>query len=145
MSSRSLAIIYVIAAVVAVAGLAEATYLTLLNLLGETAVCGASQGCAEVLGSKYAKIGPIPLAGLGAVAYFAVFSFATFAACGYAHARKFFAGSVFAMFAATLFLLYLQAFVLHAFCRYCLISAALIFFLTGVATVAPIASDPRDP
>jgi len=145
MSSRSLAIIYVIAAVVAVAGLAEATYLTLLNLLGETAVCGASQGCAEVLGSKYAKIGPIPLAGLGAVAYFAVFSFATFAACGYARARKFFAGSVFAMFAATFFLLYLQAFVLHAFCRYCLISAALIFFLTGVATVAPIASDSRDP
>lgn len=145
MSSRSQAIIYVIAAVVAVAGLAEATYLTLLNVLGETAVCGASQECAQVLGSKYAKIGPIPLAGLGAVAYFAVFSFATFAACGYARARKFFTGSVCAMFVATLFLLYLQAFVLHAFCRYCLVSAALIFFLTGIAIVAPVAADFANP
>ncbi len=143
MSSRSQTVIYTIAAVVAVAGLAEATYLTLLNLLGETAVCGGSLGCAQVLGSKYAKIGPIPLAGLGAAAYFAAFSFATFAACGYSRARKFFAGSAFAMFAATLFLIYLQAFVLHAFCRYCLISAALIFFLTGIAIVAPIASDSR--
>jgi uncharacterized membrane protein len=141
MSSRRQTVIYAIAAVIAVAGLAEATYLTLLNLLGETAVCGASQGCAQVLGSKYAKIGPVPLAGLGAAAYFVTFTLATFAACGYSGARRFFAASVLAMFAATLCLLYLQAFVLHAFCRYCLVSAALIFFLTGIALLAPIASD----
>ena len=145
MSSRSQAVIYAIAAVISVAGLVEATYLTLLNLLGETAVCGASQGCAQVLGSKYANLGPIPLAGLGAVAYFAAFSFAIFAAFGYSRARTFFAGSVFAMFVATLCLLYLQAFVLHAFCRYCLISAALIFLLAGIAIVAPVASDSRAP
>ena len=73
MSSRQRqAIIYTIAMVIAVAGLAEATYLTLLNLLGETAVCGARWRCAQVLGQEaYAKIALSPLAGPhGAAAYF---------------------------------------------------------------------------
>jgi len=54
---------------------------------------------------------------------------ATFAAFGYARARRFFPLFVWAMFGVTLWLLYVQAFVLHAFCRYCLFSAALVFGL----------------
>jgi uncharacterized membrane protein len=34
---------------------------------------------------------------------------------------------VMAMFGATLWLLYLQAFILHAFCPFCLLSAALTY------------------
>lgn len=125
----------------ALTGLAEATYLTVLSLVGETAVCGGSAGCFHVLGSSYARIAGIPLAAFGALAYFSVFSFATFAAFGYRRARLFLMITVWAMFAVTLWLLYLQAFVLHAFCRYCLVSAALVFLLAGLVVAAPPPSE----
>jgi len=126
-----------IAALITLIGLGEATYLTVVYLTGETAVCGGSADCFQVLGSKYAKIGSIPVAGFGALAYFLAFSFATFAAFGYARAQKLFALLITAMFAATLWLLFVQAFLLHAFCRYCLFSAAIIFLLTGLAVARP--------
>jgi uncharacterized membrane protein len=137
--SRLQTIFYIAAAVVALIGLAEATYLTAMYLSGETAICGGSSDCFQVLGSPYAKIGKIPLSGLGAVAYFSVFTFATFTLFGYALARKFFSWTVLAMFCMTLWLLYVQAFLLHAFCKYCLFSAALIFLLTGLVVATPAA------
>jgi uncharacterized membrane protein len=133
-------ILYTIAALICLVGLAEATYLTVMNLTGETAVCGGSASCFEVLGSKYAKIAGIPVAGLGAVAYFSAFTFATFAAFGYRRARTLFALTISAMFLVTLWLLFVQAFLLHAFCRYCLFSAAMIFLLAGIVVSQP-ASD----
>jgi uncharacterized membrane protein len=137
MTSSHLRLIYLIAAAISLVGLGEATYLTMLHLTGETAVCGGSAGCFEVLGSSYARVAGLPLAGFGAVAYFIAFSCATFAAFGYTAARKFFAVTVMSMFLVSLWLLYVQAFLLHAFCQYCLFSAAMIFFLTGLAIVTP--------
>jgi uncharacterized membrane protein len=102
-------------------------------LTGETAGCLVSRGCAEVLGSKYATIGKVPLAALGALAYFTAFSFATLAAFGYRRAAFFLMLLVQAMFAATLWLLLVQAFVLHAFCDYCLLSAAVTLLLTATS------------
>lgn len=128
---------YIVAAVISLVGLGEATYLTVLYLSGETAVCGGSADCFKVLGSTYANIHGIPVAAFGAAAYFAAFSFATFAAFGYTRAGKFFALVVMSMLLATLWLLYVQAFLLHAFCKYCLFSAAIIFFLAGVVVAAP--------
>jgi uncharacterized membrane protein len=135
--SRWEIIFYSAAALIALIGLAEATYLTVIFLSGETAVCGNSADCFKVLGSSYAKVGGIPMAGLGALAYFTVFTFATFAAFDYSRARKFFTWTVLAMFAVTLWLLFVQAFRLHAFCRYCLFSAALVFLLTGLVVARP--------
>jgi uncharacterized membrane protein len=135
--SRTRVIFYTVAAVISLAGLADATYLTIMFLSGETAVCGGSASCFQVLGSTYARIGRIPVAGLGALAYFGAFSFATFAAFGYTRMRMFFALIVCAMFATTLWLLYVQAFLLHAFCRYCLFSAAVTFLLAGIAVAVP--------
>jgi len=135
--SRSEIIFYAAAALIALVGLAEATYLTVIFLSGETAVCGSSPDCFKVLGSSYAKIGGFPVSGLGALAYFSVFTLATFAAFDYLRARKFFNWTVFAMFAVTLWLLFVQAFRLHAFCRYCLFSAALVFLLTGLVVARP--------
>jgi uncharacterized membrane protein len=135
--TRFRTILYTIAAALALVGLAEATYLTVLSLTGATAVCGGSSDCFKVLGSKFARIGGLPLAGFGALSYFSVFSLATFGLFGYARVRVFFAINVLAMFAVTLWLLYVQAFLLHAFCRYCLFSAAIIFFLTGIVVIAP--------
>lgn len=135
--SRFRTVIYTIAAIAALIGLAEATYLTVLFLTGEMAQCGGSADCAQVLGSKFARIAGVPVSGFGACAYFAVFSFATFAAFGYLFARKFLMLTIWSMFLFTLWLLYVQAFQLHTFCRYCLFSAALVFLLAGLMVATP--------
>lgn len=137
MGSRARIVLYTIAAIISLAGLADSTYLTVAALTGETAVCAGSTGCLEVLGSQYAKIAGIPVAVLGVWAYFGAFTFAIFAGFGYARARTLFALTVWAMFAMTLWLLYVQAFVLHAFCRYCLFSAAFIFLMAGLVVASP--------
>ena len=106
-------------------------------MTGETLVCGGSPDCFRVLGSSYARLAGIPMAAFGTLAYFGVFSFAAFAAFGYARARAFLRLTVGTMFLVTLWLLYVQAFVLHAFCRYCLFSAALVFGLSAIAVLVP--------
>jgi len=140
-TSRPTVVLYTIAAIIALAGLADAVYLTILALTGETAACGGSTGCFEVLGSAYARVVGIPVAALGVLGYFAVFVFATFIACGYSRLRRLFTLTVGVMFAMTLWLLYVQAFQLHAYCRYCLFSAALTFLLAGLVVASPA---PRD-
>jgi uncharacterized membrane protein len=135
--SRGAMILYSIAALFCLFGLADATYLTVLALTGETAACSGQTGCFEVLGSAYAKVAGIPTAAFGVAGYFTAFACATFAACNYARARKFFALTVGALFATTLWLLYVQAFLLHAFCRYCLFSAAITFLLMGLVVASP--------
>ena len=137
MNSRFHVILYTAAACLTVVGLAEAIYLTVMNLTGETAICGGSMDCFRVLGSSYARLGRVPVAGLGALAYYTAFSCAVFAAFGYVRARICFLIVVLAMFATSIWLLYVQAFLLHAFCRYCLFSAALIFILTAVVVLIP--------
>lgn len=130
-----------VAAVVALAGLADATYLTVQGLTGETLICGGSPDCFRVLGSQYSRIAGIPVAAFGLLAYFSAFSFATFAAFGYKRAQKFLALTISGMFLATLWFLYLQAFVLHAYCRYCLFSAAVTFLLAGLVIALPPADE----
>ena len=130
-------ILYTIAALLALVGLAEATYLTVASLTGETVLCGGSSSCFQVLGSKFARVGGVPVALMGAFAYYSAFSFATFAAFGYARARLFFNLTIGGMFLVTLWLLYTQAFLLHAFCRWCLFSAALVFVLAAIVVLLP--------
>ncbi|HYJ05864.1 MAG TPA: vitamin K epoxide reductase family protein [Chthoniobacterales bacterium] len=135
--SRARVILYSIAAVFCLAGLADATYLSVIAFTGETAACSGQAGCFEVLGSSYARVAGVPVALLGALGYFTAFTFAIFAAFNYKRAPKFFALTVCLMFAATLWFLYLQAFVLHAYCRYCLFSAAITFLLMGLVVATP--------
>ncbi len=68
--SRFRAILYTAVAIVAVVGLADATYLTVQALTGETLSCGGSPDCFRVLGSSYARLGGIPVAMLGAARLF---------------------------------------------------------------------------
>jgi uncharacterized membrane protein len=112
-------------ALVALVGLIDATYLTVEHLTGQSVRCLIVTGCDEVLSSRYATVaGSIPLAAVGALAYFTAFSLSTLAAFGYGGARALLTPLVALMFLATLWFFYLQAFVIHAFCAYCLLSAA---------------------
>lgn len=135
--SKAGTVLYTIAAVLTLLGLADATYLSASHFAGETVTCIGTSGCSDVLGSAYAKIGPVPLAALGVLAYFAAFCSATLAAFGFRRARTALLICVGLMLLATLWLLYVQSFLLHAFCSYCLLSAALTFALAGVVVVTP--------
>jgi uncharacterized membrane protein len=61
----------------------------------------------------------IPLAALGAAAYFTVFSLAILTLFGYQHVRMVLRVMVITMFAISVWLMYLQAFVIREFCQYC--------------------------
>ena len=135
--TRGRRLLYLAVALLSLVGLAETTYLTATHLAGAHVVCVTAANCSQVLGSVYASFHGLPLAGVGAAGYFAVFSFATLACFGYRLASTLLALTVATMFLTTLWLLYLQAFVLHAFCDYCLFSAALIFLLAGLLIAAP--------
>ncbi len=125
--------LYALAAFIALIGVGDALYLTVQHLTGRNVDCLASADCETVLGSSYSAIGKVPLAGLGAAAYFAVFSLTTLAAFGHAWARPLFLCLVATMLGVTGWLLYLQAFVLHAFCDFCLLSALLTAILSAIA------------
>jgi uncharacterized membrane protein len=75
-------------------------------------------------------VGSVPLAALGAAAYFVVFSLAILAAFAYPLVKLLLKILLGLMFLTTLWLLYLQAFVIHHFCQYCLLSAAVTTALT---------------
>lgn len=137
------ALIYWVLALIALLGLADATFLTVAHLTGDDAVCGSAVGCSTVLGSSDAAIKGIPTAAFGAIAYFTVFSSAILTAFGYARARGFLIVVIVAMFLGSLYFLYLQAFVLHAFCPFCLFSAAMTFLLMGLVVALPPTSAPN--
>ena len=136
-ASRGRVILYSLAALFCLAGLADASYLSVIAFTGETAACSGQAGCFEVLGSTYARLAGVPVALFGALGYFTAFTFATFAAFNAKRAPRFFVLTVCLMFAATLWFLYVQAFVLHAYCRYCLFSAAITFLLMGLVVATP--------
>lgn len=123
------------AAAAALIGLGDSIYLTAEHLAGRAVRCTVIAGCSQVLASSYAKIAGMPTASLGILAYFIAFSLATLALFGYRSAWQAFGWLAAAMGLVTLWFLYLQAFVLRAFCQYCLLSAATTFTLVALAAI----------
>ena len=134
-SAAKISILPLIAAIVALGGLVDAIYLTIHHLTGVNVQCSVVSGCETVLSSDYATISGIPLALFGAIAYFVVFSLATLAAFGNHRAWQLLSVAVVLMAIFTVWLLYLQAFVIGAFCQFCLISAATTFALLAIVAV----------
>jgi|SRR5689334_12262240 len=114
---------YAVASLLAMLGIADALYLTIEHVTGQSVRCTIISGCSAVLSSPYAVVAGIPLAAVGGAAYFTVFSLAILALFGYRIAGKLLLPVVGAMFLVTLWLIYLQAFVIREFCQYCLLSA----------------------
>jgi uncharacterized membrane protein len=129
-SNRKVAILYGLIALISLAGLADSIYLTIEHISGRSVKCTIVSGCSEVLSSPYATVGGIPLALIGAAAYFSVFSLATLTAFEYKLAGTLLTLLVALMFLTTLWLLYLQAFVIGHFCQFCLLSAIATTILT---------------
>ena len=127
---------YVAIALLSLVGLADSLYLTVEHVTGQTVRCTIVSGCSEVLSSSYAVVAGIPLAAVGAAAYFTVFSMAILAIFGYRIAGKLLAPLTAFMALVSLWLIYLQAFVIGAFCQFCLLSAAITITLFVIALVA---------
>lgn len=127
--SNAISKLPLLAAVVALVGLADAIYLTVKHFTGEKVPCSLVEGCEQVLTSSYAEIAGIPLAIFGATAYFIVFSLAILAAFGNRLTWTLFGVQVSIMAIFSVWLVYLQGFVIQAFCQFCLISAATTFSL----------------
>lgn len=117
------------AAIVALAGLADAVYLTVHHFTAEPVPCSIIEGCEAVLTSSYAEIAGVPLAACGAAAYFIAFSLALLASFGNRSMWTLFGVQTILMAIFTVWLIYLQAIVIGAFCQFCLISAVTTFTL----------------
>ena len=131
-STQGISWTHLIAGLLSLVGLGDSIYLTIQHITGESLRCTIISGCSEVLSSPYAQVGPVPLAAVGAAAYFTVFSLAILAAFGYRFAIPLLKIVVALMFLTTLWLLYLQAFVIRHFCQYCLLSAAVTTAITAL-------------
>jgi uncharacterized membrane protein len=114
----------VAASLLALVGLADAVYLTVHHYTAEPVPCSIVEGCETVLTSAYAEIAGVPIAAFGALAYFVAFSLAILTVFGNRSMWLLFGVQSFIMAAVSAYLVYLQGFVIGAFCQFCLISAA---------------------
>lgn len=123
----------VLAVLFSLIGLADSVYLTVNHYNGEIAPCSLVTGCEKVLSSEFSQILGIPISALGALSYFLTFSLATFAFNQNRLAWHLMIAITAGMAGFSIWLLYLQAFVIGAFCQFCLISAgsSIALFLTG--------------
>lgn len=113
-------------------GFLDASYLTTKHYLGTPINCSLFNGCDTVTRSAYSMIAGLPVALFGVLYYLVVFILAmSYVDTGRAN---FFFAAVLATplgFFASLWFAYLQIFVIHALCLYCLISATMSTLLFG--------------
>ena len=113
----------VLLALAVLGGLISA-YLTWTHFAGLTPVCtGSGEGCETVQSSRYASVLGIPVALLGLVAYGGlIFSTAMWSEAGiYLGFLISLVGTLFSVY-----LTYLEIFVIGALCQWCLASAAIM-------------------
>ena len=133
----------VVAVLLALVGLADSVYLTVHHYTAEPVPCSIVEGCETVLTSAYAEVAGVPLAAFGALAYFIAFSLAILAVFGNRSMWLLFGVQSLIMAAVSAYLIYLQGFVIGAFCQFCLISAAtslslFIIYLISRLTGRPV-------
>lgn len=124
--------------IAALVGLVDALYLFAHRISGEPLSCGASGGCNIVAASPHSVLFGIPLSLLGVIFYFGIIvllfvrthALRTYLekVIPYHTALKIYAT---AGLLSSVYFTYLQAFVINAWCRYCLLSACttLIIFI----------------
>lgn len=118
-----------VAVVASLIGLADSAYLTAKHYTDKNVPCNLITGCETVLKSSYAEFYGIPTAAFGAIAYFFAFSLVVLVFYGNSKLWNIFGILSIVMVLFTAWLIYLQAFVIGAFCQFCLISAATSFTL----------------
>lgn len=116
-------------------GFLDAVYLTIVHYKDLTVPCSIAHGCETVLTSKYATVGPVPIALIGAIFYLVVLVLLfVFLQTRTRMILTITEALCIACLAVAAGLVYLQAFVLHAFCQYCLASEAIDVLLLAAVS-----------
>lgn len=126
----------VVAIIASLVGLLDAAYLTVKHYAEESVPCSLITGCEQVLTSSHAEMFGIPLAVYGAAAYFIAFSLAVLVFFGNRKMWFLFGLLAAVMFTYTLYLLYVQGFIIEAFCQFCLLSAISSTTLFAIAVIS---------
>lgn len=128
-------LVIIVVLVVSFFGFLDAVYLTAQHYSDTPLICSTVGGCNQVITSKYATIGHIPVALIGSIFYLTIFILGNI----YASTRKkrvktFLSYLTIAGFLTSLWFVYLQLFVIRAICFYCIVSAATssILFIAGM-------------
>src|SRR5215813_3531454 len=120
MNKRVLAIAFL-----AFLGMIDTFYITIMNRQNVTVQCHVTEGCNEVLTSKYSKIAGVPISLFGLAFYLSAFSCAVAELTGAAKLTRLLFWPALGAFLVSVSLTSIQAFVLHKYCEYCLASALL--------------------
>src|SRR4029078_5841571 len=107
--------------------------ITYVHYQREALICTAGGGCETVQESSYAELLGIPVALLGLLAYVAVLALVVWDS---ELARKLAAAIALSAVGFVVFLITLQAFVIDAWCVWCLVNDLVIVPLLAVLTVS---------
>jgi uncharacterized membrane protein len=119
-------------ALVALAGVAVAGYLTYVHYQPSALICTSGGGCETVQESSYAELAGIPVALLGLVGYLAVL---VLVAWDSELAQTLAAAIALTAAGFAVYLVLLQAFVIDAWCVWCLVNDLVIVPLLVVTTL----------
>ena len=122
-------------------GFLDAAYLTIEHYRGVVPPCAIVSGCAAVTTSQYSLIFGIPVALLGAIYYLLITALCIlYFDTKQTKILKIIARLTILGLLASLYFVYLQAFIIHAWCLYCLGSAATstILFILGLLTIRSV-------
>lgn len=128
-----------------IVGLAVALYMTIYKITGYQAMCGGSGGCATVTASRFSVINGIdvPVIGvIGNLALLAVLIFENRISFLQKNGTLVFFALALAGFAFTLWLIYLEIFILKAFCPFC-VTAQTMMILTFITAVVRLIRNPN--
>lgn len=106
-----------------IAGFFDSAYLTISHYKNIIPPCTVARGCETVLTSQFSTILGIPVALVGSL-YFLILIFIILSNLKLFRYFRIFA---FLGVLVSIFFFYTQAFILHAFCQYCLLSEVIIF------------------
>lgn len=125
-------ILLILIAIFATIGMFDSLYLTVTHYTKANVPCSVTHGCETVLRSSYSEILGIPVAAFGVVFYVVMLFGVIYMLTNKTYHWWLSAWGLVGV-CSTLYLLYIQGVVLHAWCQYCLLSAftsTLIFVLT---------------
>lgn len=109
---------------VSIVGFFDAAYLTIQHYTQFTLPCTITHGCELVTNSEYSQIMGIPVALLGALYYLAIFlAVYIMMETKKTEYLRFVAIATTFGFLFSAWFVYLQLFVIHAICQYCMFSA----------------------
>lgn len=112
--------------ILALLGLMVSGYLLVVYVSGAQIVCGMGHGCDDVRASAYAWILGLPVPAYGVAYYFALGILAVLWSARNALSLRWPLAMLTAVgFVASMWLTYLEAFVIEAWCQWCVVSAVL--------------------